>query len=169
MLIKAGGTEWSVNIISSWCKSCLDQIKSGSGLWEIKVNSIICVFQLNIVHRESSDTKATSLDIRLCGLQSGVSTSGRSLEEQLAEAVSIRDLLKRNTEETEGIIRALNGEYILPEAGGDLLRDGAGVLPTGDPAFRRCETLVERQPCSAMPFYAFTRDALQAGRRSCDA
>ena len=46
--------------------------------------------------------------------------------------MSIRELLKRNTEETEGIIRALNGEYILPEAGGDLLRDGAGVLPTGN-------------------------------------
>ena len=60
-----------------------------------------------------------------------MSTSGRSLEAQLSEAVSIRELLKRNTEETEGILRALNGEYILPEAGGDLLRDGAGVLPTG--------------------------------------
>lgn len=24
------------------------------------------------------------------------------------------------------MVRALNGEYILPEAGGDLLRDGAG-------------------------------------------
>lgn len=29
------------------------------------------------------------------------------------------------------VLRALNGEYILPEAGGDLLRDGASVLPTG--------------------------------------
>ena len=28
-------------------------------------------------------------------------------------------------------MRALNGEYIQPQAGGDLLRDGAGVLPTG--------------------------------------
>ena len=26
---------------------------------------------------------------------------------------------------------ALSGRYVLPEAGGDLLRDGAGVLPTG--------------------------------------
>lgn len=64
-------------------------------------------------------------------MQSEVSTSGRTLEDQLSEAVSIRELLKRNTEETDGILRALNGEYILPEAGGDLLRDGAGVLPTG--------------------------------------
>ena len=35
------------------------------------------------------------------------------------------------------MLRALGGEYVLPEAGGDLLRDGAGVLPTGivDAAF----------------------------------
>ena len=37
----------------------------------------------------------------------------------------------RNTEELDGVLKALNGDYILPEAGGDLLRDGAGVLPTG--------------------------------------
>ena len=52
-------------------------------------------------------------------------------EEALKEAIRIRSLLNRNTEEIEGVVRALNGEYILPEAGGDLLRDGAGVLPTG--------------------------------------
>ena len=60
-----------------------------------------------------------------------MSTSGQRLGERLAEAVTIRQLLERNTEETAGVLRALNGEYILPEAGGDLLRDGAGVLPTG--------------------------------------
>ncbi len=49
----------------------------------------------------------------------------------LEEALEIRSLLNRNTEEISGVLRALNGEYILPEAGGDLLRDGAGVLPTG--------------------------------------
>ncbi len=45
--------------------------------------------------------------------------------------MQIRSLLQRNTEELTGVMRALNGEYIQPEAGGDLLRDGAGVLPTG--------------------------------------
>ena len=49
----------------------------------------------------------------------------------LQEALRIRSLLDLNTDELSGVIRALNGEYILPEAGGDLLRDGAGVLPTG--------------------------------------
>merc|ERR1712078_853918 len=40
-------------------------------------------------------------------------------------------LLKRNTEEIDSLLRGLSGEYVLPEAGGDLLRDGPGVLPTG--------------------------------------
>jgi len=39
--------------------------------------------------------------------------------------------LHENTEEMRSILRALNGEYIEPQAGGDLLRDGVGVLPTG--------------------------------------
>ena len=64
-------------------------------------------------------------------------------EDKLAEAVRIRDLLALNTEELRSVGRALNGEYILPEAGGDLLRDGAGEMrrqveggpgPTGRPA-----------------------------------
>lgn len=50
---------------------------------------------------------------------------------RLVEAIEIAGLLDRNTEEIGSVLRALNGEYILPEAGGDLLRDGAGVLPTG--------------------------------------
>ena len=56
------------------------------------------------------------------------------LASKLQEGVAIRGLLLRNTEEMDGVLRALNGEYVLPEAGGDLLRDGAGVLPTGAPA-----------------------------------
>ncbi len=49
----------------------------------------------------------------------------------ITEAIRISLLLQQNTQEMNSIVRALNGEYILPEAGGDLLRDGAGVLPTG--------------------------------------
>ena len=57
--------------------------------------------------------------------------SSASLGETLAEAVQIRQLLQRNTEELSGVVTALAGGYVLPEAGGDLLRDGPGVLPTG--------------------------------------
>lgn len=59
------------------------------------------------------------------------SAAAMAVGERLEEGVRIRDLLRRNSEEMAGVLRALNGEYILPEAGGDLLRDGAGVLPTG--------------------------------------
>ena len=47
-------------------------------------------------------------------------------EEVLQEALRIQRLLGSNTEELTSVVRALNGEYVLPEAGGDLLRDGAG-------------------------------------------
>jgi magnesium chelatase subunit H len=49
----------------------------------------------------------------------------------LEEAVEIRSLLRRNVEELSGMLTVLNGEYLPPAVGGDLLRDGPGVLPTG--------------------------------------
>jgi magnesium chelatase subunit H len=50
---------------------------------------------------------------------------------QEVEANKIRELLSQNTDEITNLLRGLNGEYIPPAPGGDLLRDGAGVLPTG--------------------------------------
>jgi len=47
------------------------------------------------------------------------------------EGERIRDLLAQNTDEMTNLLRGLNGEYIPPAPGGDLLRDGSGVLPTG--------------------------------------
>jgi len=51
---------------------------------------------------------------------------GREREEE-----EIRRLLAQSTDELSNLLRGLNGEYILPAPGGDLLRDGVGVLPTG--------------------------------------
>jgi magnesium chelatase subunit H len=51
--------------------------------------------------------------------------------ELLDQALQIRDLLNQSTDELTNLLRGLNGEYILPAPGGDLLRDGPGVLPTG--------------------------------------
>jgi len=65
------------------------------------------------------------------GADSSSSPPSSEKFEKLEEAVSIRSLLRRNTEELIGALRALNGEYLAPAAGGDLLRDGPGVLPTG--------------------------------------
>jgi magnesium chelatase subunit H len=47
------------------------------------------------------------------------------------EAQQIKDLLMQTTDELTNLLRGLNGEFIPPAPGGDLLRDGAGVLPTG--------------------------------------
>ncbi|KKI99558.1 protoporphyrin IX magnesium chelatase, partial [Prochlorothrix hollandica PCC 9006 = CALU 1027] len=49
----------------------------------------------------------------------------------IQEAESIRDLLHQTPDEISNLLRGLNGEYIPPAPGGDLLRDGPGVLPTG--------------------------------------
>lgn len=49
----------------------------------------------------------------------------------LEEAIAIRDLLAQTTDELTNLLRGLRGEYIAPAPGGDLLRDGPGVLPTG--------------------------------------
>ena len=56
---------------------------------------------------------------------------GEDLRGVVGEAIEVRQLLEENTQELASLVRALNGEYVLPEAGGDLLRDGPGVLPTG--------------------------------------
>ncbi|MGL5076798.1 MAG: cobaltochelatase subunit CobN, partial [Waterburya sp.] len=53
------------------------------------------------------------------------------LSHKLQEGEKIRDLLTQNTDEMTNLLRGLNGEYIPPAPGGDLLRDGSGVLPTG--------------------------------------
>ncbi|RMZ54985.1 hypothetical protein APUTEX25_000502, partial [Auxenochlorella protothecoides] len=49
----------------------------------------------------------------------------------LEEAQSIASLLGQNGEELRGLTRALSGQWVQPAPGGDLLRDGPGVLPTG--------------------------------------
>ncbi|MDZ8083987.1 MAG: magnesium chelatase subunit H [Nostoc sp. DedQUE12b] len=51
--------------------------------------------------------------------------------QQEREEEIIKDLLMQSTDELTNLLRGLNGEYIPPAPGGDLLRDGAGVLPTG--------------------------------------
>ncbi|MEO0456846.1 MAG: magnesium chelatase subunit H [Cyanobacteria bacterium P01_A01_bin.114] len=50
---------------------------------------------------------------------------------QLEEALLIRERLLQTPDELTNLLRGLNGEYIPPAPGGDLLRDGPGVLPTG--------------------------------------
>lgn len=51
--------------------------------------------------------------------------------EVFEDGLLVRNLLLQTTDELTNLLRGLNGEYILPAPGGDLLRDGPGVLPTG--------------------------------------
>ncbi|MEM9448177.1 MAG: magnesium chelatase subunit H [Cyanobacteria bacterium P01_E01_bin.6] len=53
------------------------------------------------------------------------------LRKRMDEALQIRALLNQTSDELTNLLRGLNGEYIPPAPGGDLLRDGPGVLPTG--------------------------------------
>ncbi|WP_250855242.1 cobaltochelatase subunit CobN, partial [Anabaena sp. PCC 7938] len=55
----------------------------------------------------------------------------RHREHREEEERVITDLLNQSTDELTNLLRGLNGEFIPPAPGGDLLRDGAGVLPTG--------------------------------------
>ena len=87
---------------------------------------------------ETSGIQLGKMALQMPGLvflQNSASTSSsrpaEEEEEKLGEALQIKGLLGQNTEEMASILRALNGEFIEPQAGGDLLRDGAGVLPTG--------------------------------------
>ena len=76
--------------------------------------------------------------------------------EDVEAAIEIKALLSQNTEEVRSLVRALRGEYIPSVAGGDLLRDGPGVLPTG----RNIHALDPyRMPSEA----AFLRGAAAAG------
>lgn len=54
-----------------------------------------------------------------------------ALPSKISEAITIRTLLHQTTDELTNLLRGLNGEYIPAAPGGDLLRDGMGVLPTG--------------------------------------
>ena len=51
--------------------------------------------------------------------------------QKIAEGLEISDRLAQTSDELTNLLRGLNGEYIPPAPGGDLLRDGPGVLPTG--------------------------------------
>lgn len=51
--------------------------------------------------------------------------------DRILEALRVCQLLDRCTEEIDHLLDGLGGHYIPPAPGGDLLRDGPGVLPTG--------------------------------------
>ncbi|NEP02755.1 MAG: magnesium chelatase subunit H [Symploca sp. SIO2E9] len=76
----------------------------------------------NLINEIASGTDSASIDNKF-------ELNGKT--PKLEEALQIRDLLSQTNEEMVNLLRGLNGEYIPPAPGGDLLRDGPGVLPTG--------------------------------------
>lgn len=53
------------------------------------------------------------------------------LQTRFQQQQLITELLLQTKDELTNLLRGLNGEYIPPAPGGDLIRDGVGVLPTG--------------------------------------
>jgi len=80
--------------------------------------------------RPSEDKLASYLEAYF-GEEEGRNEPQRSREHREEEERLISDLLMQSTDELTNLLRGLNGEYIPPAPGGDLLRDGVGVLPTG--------------------------------------
>ena len=68
-----------------------------------------------------------------------VLTDGAKVNEEMATAINtaiqeglaLKKGLQDNGHEMKSFIRALNGEYLPSGPGGDLVRDGAAILPTG--------------------------------------
>jgi magnesium chelatase subunit H len=56
---------------------------------------------------------------------------GAERARRLLDALRVCQLLERSGEELDHLLAGLGGHYIPPAPGGDLLRDGPGVLPTG--------------------------------------
>lgn len=57
--------------------------------------------------------------------------SSIAVKSKMEEAKEIVSLLSKNTDEIDNILVGLNGGFVPPKPGGDLLRDGTSVLPTG--------------------------------------
>jgi magnesium chelatase subunit H len=62
---------------------------------------------------------------------SSSATVSSAHDDTVSAAATIAHLLHRSTEELDAVITALDGGYVLPNSGGDLIRDGTSVLPTG--------------------------------------
>ena len=87
----------------------------GAAPTEAEINSYLeAYFQSSVISHNSSDNNDLVIP-----------------SDQEEEAQQIKSLLMQTTEEMTNLLRGLNGEYIPPAPGGDLLRDGMGVLPTG--------------------------------------
>ncbi|NTW48671.1 MAG: magnesium chelatase subunit H [Chlorobiales bacterium] len=68
---------------------------------------------------------------RLTGFTRADEQMAKSIDQALREGREMVKALEDNTGEMKAIVRALEGKYIPAGPGGDLIRDGSNVLPTG--------------------------------------
>ena len=54
-----------------------------------------------------------------------------ALNGSLREGIALKQALQDNSREMSSLLKALRGEYISSGPGGDIVRDGASILPTG--------------------------------------
>ncbi|WP_035988553.1 magnesium chelatase subunit H [Leptolyngbya sp. KIOST-1] len=87
---------------------------------------------LQAMSQLTSASRSQELDAKIQTLKSKISPeTWPQLDAKIQQGLDIGTLLAQTTDELTNLLRGLNGEYIPPAPGGDLLRDGPGVLPTG--------------------------------------
>jgi len=109
------GAAPSVDEMRGYLTACFEETKSSSPLPAAAIEKLA--------------ESAPGSDVIGACVQNG--TDNETVREAIREASRLRDLLNQNHEELRGMLRALNGEYVPPAPGGDVIRDGASVLPTG--------------------------------------
>jgi magnesium chelatase subunit H len=99
---------------------------------DLKPGAIAALSTLEMTDRDRSQWPAIIDDLLLHHYRAEADAPYRETARQkLAEGLEICDRLTQTRDELTNLLRGLNGEYIPPAPGGDLLRDGPGVLPTG--------------------------------------
>lgn len=89
-------------------------------------------------------------DVAIDDIEGGIMAISR----KVAEAVTIKGLLERNTDEIDNMLRVLNGSYVKPGVGGE--RVGRTVtMGCGRPSLLRCKPLRISLLASVKGYLAF--------------
>ena len=86
---------------------------------------------LKAISQITPATDEAGLRAQAAELARMVEARGVDRSQRLLDALRVCQLLERSTEELDHLLDGFSGRYIPPAPGGDLLRDGPGVLPTG--------------------------------------
>lgn len=98
---------------------------------ELKSSTVEALSQLENLGERRSDWLTIADDLLLHHYRDDADDVREAARQRILEGLEIGDRLAQTSDELTNLLRGLNGEYIPPAPGGDLLRDGPGVLPTG--------------------------------------